>query len=68
MGEVLKYVTLDYYNEAKNSMKNGDVLKVFSNEELDIELMKIGEKVFNVITRYGDKPIEEIAKNALIQA
>ena len=58
MGEVLKYVTLDYYNEVKSSMKNGDVLKVFSNEELDIELMKIGEKVFNVITRYGDKPID----------
>ncbi|SCJ00306.1 Uncharacterised protein [uncultured Clostridium sp.] len=68
MEEVLKYVSVDTYDEAKNKMKNGDVLKVFSNEELEIELMKIGKKVFNVITRYGDKQIDDIVKGVLIQA
>lgn len=52
--EVLKYVDINTYSEEKAKLKNGQTKKIYENDSLDIELKKVGRKVYTIINRYGN--------------
>lgn len=68
MGEILKYVSLEQYQEEVKGLKSGQTKVIYSDTERKIKLKKQGRKVFNVIVNYGNIPIVDIAKNLLVQA
>lgn len=68
MEEVLKYITLETYEREKKKLKNGESKVVYENDGVKIKLMKEGRKIYNVITKYGTTPIQDVVKNLLMQA
>lgn len=68
MGEVLKYITIETYEKEKNQLKSGETKVVYEDDEIKIKLMKQGRKVYNIIVNYGTTPIQNIAKNLMVQA
>lgn len=68
MGEILKYITLDTYNEESNKLKSGQIKVVYEDLNIKIKLMKQGRQVYNIVVKYGTTPIEAIARNLLVQA
>ena len=63
MEEVLKYVDLIYYQKKSKGLKNGESKEIYKDDNIKIKLIKRGNKIYNIIVNYGEKPIEEIAKS-----
>lgn len=68
MGEVLQFVSMELYNQESKKLKSGQTKVIYQDAERKIRLMKQGRSIYNIIVNYGNTPIEEIAKNLLVQA
>lgn len=68
MGEVLQFVSMELYQQESKGMKSGQTKVIYQDEQRKIKLMKQGRSIYNIIVNYGNTPIEEIAKNLLVQA
>lgn len=68
MEEVLQFVSMELYRQESKGMKNGQTKVIYQDEQRKIKLMKQGRSIYNIIVNYGNIPIEEIAKNLLVQA
>lgn len=68
MEEVLKYISKELYNEESKKLKSGQTKIIYQDEKRKVKLMKHGRSVYNIIVNYGNMPIEEVAKNLLVQA
>lgn len=66
--KVLQYVSLDVYSNEKKILKNGEYKVIYNTEKVKIKIMKRGNKVYNIITNYGDIDIRDIAKELVVQA
>lgn len=66
--KVLQYVSLDVYSNEKKILKNGEDKVIYNTEKVKIKIMKRGNKVYNIITNYGDIDIRDIAKELVVQA
>lgn len=66
--KVLQYVSLDVYSNEKKILKNGEDKVIYDTEKVKIKIMKRGNKVYNIITNYGDIDIRDIAKELVVQA
>lgn len=57
---VFDYVDkLEYESICKN-LKVDELVTLYSNEVLDIEVMKIGKRVYTIVNSYGDKTLNEV--------
>lgn len=68
LDKVLQYVPFDVYSNEKKILKNGEDKVIYDTEKVKIKIMKRGNKVYNIITNYGDIDIREIAKELVVQA
>lgn len=68
MGEVLQFVSMELYKQKSKNLKSGQTKVIYEDTQIKIKLMKQGRKIYNIIINYGNIPIEEIAKNLLVQA
>lgn len=66
MNEVLKYITIETYKKEKKLIKDGETKVIYENDKLRIKLMREGKKVYNVIIRYGTRPIQDIVREILL--
>lgn len=66
MCEILKFISLEHYKKESKKLKDGENKTVYQDTQVKITLMKIGKKVYNIITEYGETPIEDIASNLLL--
>ena len=66
--KVLNYVPFDVYSKEKNVLKNGEDKVIYDKEKVKIKIMKRGNKIYNIITNYGDIDIRDIAKELVVQA
>lgn len=53
-------ITQDELDDIKNRMENGDTRIIYSDKKLEVKLMKIQNKVYEAICRYGEKPFRNI--------
>lgn len=61
MEEIIKYISIeDYINETKG-LKSGQIKNIYSDMNIDIEIKKVGRKIYTFVNKYG----EEKLNNAL---
>lgn len=68
MSEVLEFVSIELYNKESKKLKSGEIKIIYEDDKRRIKLMKQGKSIYNIIVNYGNTPIEEVARNLLVQA
>lgn len=63
MQNIFMYVKEDEYNKYKKNLKNGESRIIYSDSKIDIEIIKVGKKVYTFINKYGDKNLNEVLNN-----
>lgn len=63
MQDIFMYVKEDEYNKYKKNLKNGESKIIYSDSKIDIEIRKVGKKVYTFINKYGDKNLNEVLNN-----
>lgn len=63
MQNIFMYVKEDEYNKYKKNLKNGESKIIYSDSKIDIEIRKVGKKVYTFINKYGDKNLNEVLNN-----
>lgn len=63
MQNIFMYVKEDEYNKYKKNLKNGESKIIYSDSKIDIEMRKVGKKVYTFINKYGDKNLNEVLNN-----
>ncbi|MGM9978196.1 MAG: hypothetical protein ACI33J_05310 [Clostridium sp.] len=51
------------YQEFCNSLKTNETKVIYSDDNIDIEIKKVGRRIFTLINIYGDKKINEVLNN-----
>ncbi|MBI6064622.1 hypothetical protein P5E79_11290 [Clostridium perfringens] len=65
MNEVLNYVDFDTLDLEKSKLKSGQTKKIYSDTTVEIEIKKIGKKVFTFINKFGEREIN-VALNKVL--
>lgn len=65
MNEVLNYIDFDTLDLEKSKLKSGQTKKIYSDTTVEIEIKKIGKKVFTFINKFGEKEIN-VALNKVL--
>lgn len=68
MSELLQFVSMELYQQESKGMKSGQTKVIYQDAERKIKLMKQGRSIYNIIVNYGNTPIEQVARNLLVQA
>lgn len=63
MDNILKYVSEELFNEYKKNLKTGQTKTIYSDESIDIEIQKVGRKIYTFINHYGNKKLNEALNN-----
>lgn len=53
-------ITQEELESIKHKMDNGDTKIIYSDKKLECKLMKIQNKVYEIIYTYGDIPFKDI--------
>lgn len=57
MKNIFVYIEEELFNECKKNLKNGQTKTIYSDEKIDIEIKKVGRKVYTFINHYGEEKI-----------
>lgn len=59
MEEIIKYISIeDYVNETK-ALKSGQSKNIYTDIDLDIEIKKVGRKIYTFVNKYGEEKLSD---------
>ncbi len=61
--DIFKYIEKDKYEELCNKLKSNEIRRIYDDDYIDIEIKKVGKRVFTFINTYGDKKINQALNN-----
>ncbi|WP_195948958.1 hypothetical protein [Clostridium saudiense] len=63
MEEINKYISIeDYINETK-ALKSGQSKNIYSDTYVDIEIKKVGRKIYTFVNKYGEEKLNTVLNN-----
>ena len=63
MEEINKYISIqEYINEIK-VLKSGQSKSIYSDTDIDIEIKKVGKKIYTFVNKYGDEKLNTALNN-----
>lgn len=60
---IFNYIEKDKYEKMCNELKSNEIRKIYDDNHIDIEIKKVGKRVFTFINIYGNKKINEALNN-----
>ncbi len=63
MEEINKYITVEYYTNEIKSLKSGQSKNIYSDTDVDIEIKKIGRRIYTFVNKYGDEKLNTALNN-----
>ena len=62
--DIYKYLTKEEYEKECKSLKAGKTKRIFKNENLEIDIKKVGRKVYTIINNFThEKKLNEALRN-----
>lgn len=61
--DIFNYIEKDKYEEICNKLKSNEIRRIYDDNHIDIEIKKVGKRVFTFINAYGDKKINQALNN-----
>ena len=63
MEEINKYISIeDYINETK-ALKSGQSKNIYSDTYVDIEIKKVGRRIYTFVNKYGEEKLNTVLNN-----
>ncbi len=56
---VFDYVEMDKYKEICSKLKSNEVRRIYSDNQIYIDVKKVGRKVYTFINTFGSKKLNE---------
>lgn len=63
MEEIIKYVTAEVYINETKDLKNGERKNIYSDMITDIEVEKVGRKIYTFVNKYGEGKLNDALNN-----
>lgn len=63
MEEINKYITVEYYTNEIKSLKSGQSKNIYSDTYVDIEIKKVGRKIYTFVNKYGEEKLNTVLNN-----
>lgn len=63
MEEINKYISIEEYINEIKSLKSGQSKNIYSDTNIDIEIKKVGRKIYTFVNRYGKGKINDVLNN-----
>ena len=66
MEEINRYITVEYYTNEIKSLKSGQSKNIYSDTYVDIEIKKVGRKIYTFVNKYGEEKLNTVLNNICI--
>lgn len=63
MEEINRYITVEYYTNEIKSLKSGQSKNIYSDTDVDIEIKKIGRRIYTFVNKYGNEKLNTVLNN-----
>lgn len=63
MEEINRYITVEYYTNEIKSLKSGQSKNIYSDTDVDIEIKKIGRRIYIFVNKYGNEKLNTVLNN-----
>lgn len=60
---IFKYIEKDKYYEVCKKLRSNERRKIYEDNHMDIEIKKVGKKIFTFINIYGDTKLNQALNN-----
>ena len=67
MNNILLYVSREKYEKACSMLKSGQTVNIYKSRSIEIDLKKIGTKIYKFISHYGDISIDECLEDMYLR-
>ena len=63
MEEINKYISIEEYINETKALKSGQSKNIFSDTYVDIEIKKVGRKIYTFVNKYGEEKLNTVLNN-----
>lgn len=63
MEEINKYISIEEYINETKALKSGQSKNIYSDTCVDIEIKKVGRKIYTFINKYGEEKLNTVLNN-----
>ena len=67
MNNILMYISKEEYQKACNSLKNGQTVNIYRDGNVEIDIKKVGRKVYNFISHYGNYDMKDCLEDMYLR-
>lgn len=68
MDNVFMYVAKEEYEKACGELKNGQTFQLYKDNNVEIDLKKIGNKVYKFISHYGQIDVNKCLEDMYLKS
>ena len=63
MDEINKYISIEEYINETKALKSGQSKNIYSDTYVDIEIKKVGRKIYTFVNKYGEEKLNTVLNN-----
>jgi hypothetical protein len=63
MEEIIKYIPIEMYINETKKLKSGQIKNIYSDTNIDIEIKKVGRKIYTFVNEYGEENLNSTLNN-----
>ncbi|MGN0027640.1 MAG: hypothetical protein ACI33I_11665 [Clostridium sp.] len=63
MEEINKYISIEEYINETKALKSGQSKNIYSDTYVDIEIKKVGRKIYTFVNKYGGEKLNTVLNN-----
>ncbi|EHJ01894.1 hypothetical protein CDLVIII_5412 [Clostridium sp. DL-VIII] len=67
MNNILMYISKEDYQKACGSLKSGQTINIYKGNNVEIDIKKVGRKIYNFISHYGDNDAKECLEDMYLR-
>lgn len=67
MDNILMYISKEEYQKACNKLKNGQTINIYKQNNIEIDIKKVGTKIYKFISHYGNNDIKECLEDMYLR-
>ncbi len=68
MDNIFMYVSKEEYERACKDLKNGQTVHLYKNKSIEIDLKRIGTKIYKFISHYGNGDINQCLEDMYLKS
>lgn len=61
------YISKEQYQEVCMHLKNGETKNMYKSDDIEIDIKKVGRKIYNFISHYGNNDAKECLEDMYLR-